>query len=157
MLWFKTRPFHSHPPETGAGERLFSKRHIQFGEVANSKCCHCWSATLLFLAPKGSNTINQSLMSCLVHFRRSPVASFRSVLSSVWMSQSKRLMVRPGSCPAVCLWGHSGLSELTPPGRLGVISWQHSFCVLASFKHSCPGSLFIALIPKSNNYNTLKC
>lgn len=93
--------FHSHPPETGTRSEFF--QHIQVVVVANSKCCHCRSATLLFLAPKGSNTINQSLMSCLVHFRRSPVASFHSMLSSVWMSQNKRLMVRPGSCPAVCL------------------------------------------------------
>lgn len=94
--------------------------------VTNSKGRPCRSATLLFLGPKESNTINHSLMSCLVLLRRSPMALFHYILSSVWMSQNKRLMVLPGVCRTVCLWEQNGLSTPTPHGGLDVISWQHT-------------------------------
>lgn len=110
----------------------FFKQHIQAvviqaSTVTNSNCCHCRSAALVFRGPKESNTINQSLMSCLVHLRRSPMALFHYLLSSVWMSQNKRLMGLPGVCPPVCLWEQNGLSTPTPPGGLDhVISWQRA-------------------------------
>lgn len=62
---------------------------IQASIVTNSKCCRCRSDTLFFLCPKESNTINQSLMSCLMHLRTSPLSLFHYLLFGLDVTEQK--------------------------------------------------------------------
>lgn len=83
--------------------------------------CHCSSATFLFLGSKESNAINQSPMSCLVHFRRSPTTLLLYLLSLVWVSQEQKINGITGTLSLFAFQTEMACPH-GPPGGLDLVS-----------------------------------
>lgn len=73
------------------------------------------------LVPRESNAINQSPMSCLVHFRRSPTTLLLYLLSLVWVSQEQKINGITGTLSLFAFQTEMACPH-GPPGGLDLVS-----------------------------------